>query len=219
MAGLRTELERQIDAAMSELTACQGTVGHADEIRLGLSVSAGGSIETRIYATTLSSCAIIDCIERHLNQFSIVPSLRPVEVSTIEWNVLLGPNQAPRFVEPDAPAEQPAKSYVAAAACVDGIYAGRLSPQVIRELVHAQFGKFKACYEHGLAKQPTLAGEVTVRFDVGADGKVSALTILENQLTDCAVAECVVDAFAGIEFPPPGGGVVSVIYPISLQPG
>jgi hypothetical protein len=36
---------------------------------------------------------------------------------------------------------------------------------------------------------------------------------------DRAVRDCVIDAFAQLEFPAPEGGIVTVVYPIMLAPG
>jgi hypothetical protein len=91
---------------------------------------------------------------------------------------------------------------------------GRLPPEAIQRIVRQNFGRFRLCYEKGLAGNPTLAGRVTVRFVIGRDGSISAVENGGSDLTDPAVVSCVVRAFYGLSFPQPEGGIVTVTYPI-----
>jgi hypothetical protein len=45
------------------------------------------------------------------------------------------------------------------------------------------------------------------------------VAISENTLSDCKAARCVMDGFSKLTFPPPQGGIVTVVYPIMLEPG
>ncbi len=62
-------------------------------------------------------------------------------------------------------------------------------------------------------------GRVTVRFVIGRDGAVSNVSNGGSDLPDSNVVNCVVKAFYGLSFPKPEGGIVTVQYPIMLQPG
>jgi hypothetical protein len=95
---------------------------------------------------------------------------------------------------------------------------GRLPPEVIRRVVRQHYGAFHKCYEPGLKRHADLRGKVTMRFVIGLDGEVSKVTIIDTDLPDCSVVRCVRDAFSGIEFPRPEGGIVTVSYPIQLAP-
>jgi hypothetical protein len=99
------------------------------------------------------------------------------------------------------------------------VASGRLAPEVIRAVVRESYGRFRQCYEAGLGRNPTLTGRVTLRFVIERDGKVSQVVLGDNTLPDCAVAECVRSIVPGIVFPPPEGGIVTVQYPIMLEPG
>jgi outer membrane biosynthesis protein TonB len=98
--------------------------------------------------------------------------------------------------------------------------AGRLEPGLIQKIVRAAFGEFRVCYEQGLSRDQTLTGTVEVRFVIGRVGKVTNAAVGSGTtIPDRRVAECVVTAFYGLEFPEPNGGIVSVAYPIMLSPG
>jgi len=96
---------------------------------------------------------------------------------------------------------------------------GRLAPEVIKRIGRQNYGRFRLCYEQGLGRNPDLAGTVTVRFVIGTDGAVSNVSNGGSDLADSGVVNCVIKAFYGLSFPKPEGGVVTVQYPILLQPG
>lgn len=96
---------------------------------------------------------------------------------------------------------------------------GRLPPAVIQKIVRANFGVFRRCYEAGLARNPKLTGRVDTRFVIGVDGKVATVENAGSTLPDVEAARCVVQSFAGLRFPIPDGGIVTVVYPISFAPG
>jgi hypothetical protein len=91
---------------------------------------------------------------------------------------------------------------------------GRLSPAEIQGVVRQHFGRFRMCYEQGLARTPGLQGRVGVRFVVGRDGAVSNVSNAGSDLGDSRVASCVISAFLGLTFPKPEGGIVTVLYPL-----
>ena len=97
---------------------------------------------------------------------------------------------------------------------------GRLDAELIRKIVRQHYGLFRSCYEAGLGRHGDLRGRVTVLFVIAQDGKVSSATVAEGTvLPDCGVTRCIREGFRQLEFPPPEGGIVTVTYPIQLQPG
>ena len=96
---------------------------------------------------------------------------------------------------------------------------GRLPPEVIQRIVRQNYGRFRFCYEQGLVRNPNLEGRVTTRFIIGRDGAVSNVQNGGSDLPDAGVQSCIVQSFYGLSFPAPENGVVTVSYPISLQPG
>jgi tetratricopeptide (TPR) repeat protein len=96
---------------------------------------------------------------------------------------------------------------------------GRLPPEVVQRIVRQNFGRFRLCYENGLRNNPNLQGKVSVRFVIGRDGNVSTVANGGSDLPDAGVQRCVANAFQGLSFPQPEGGIVSVVYPIMFDPG
>jgi hypothetical protein len=96
---------------------------------------------------------------------------------------------------------------------------GRLPPEVIQRIVRQNYGRFRMCYEQGLARNPNLEGRVSVRFVIGRDGSVSNVANGGSDLPDSAVVSCVISAYYGLSFPQPEGGIVTVVYPIMFAPG
>jgi hypothetical protein len=99
-----------------------------------------------------------------------------------------------------------------------GTIHGRLGPDAIQRVVRANFGRFRGCYENGLARNPTLQGRVTTRFLIARDGSVAYTADGGSDLPDANIVACVVRAFSGLSFPEPAGGTVSVDYPIAFSP-
>src|SRR5258707_9864072 len=96
---------------------------------------------------------------------------------------------------------------------------GRLPPEVIQRIVRQNFGRFRLCYENGLRNNPNLTGRVSVRFVIGRDGAVSNVSNGCSDMPDGGGVSCVVRAFYGLSFPQPQGGIVTVTYPIMVNPG
>ncbi|HEX6274196.1 MAG TPA: AgmX/PglI C-terminal domain-containing protein [Polyangiaceae bacterium] len=96
---------------------------------------------------------------------------------------------------------------------------GRLPPEVIQRIVRQNYGRFRMCYEQGLGRNPNLQGRVSARFVIGRDGSVSNVSNGGSDLPDSGVVSCVLSAFYGLSFPQPEGGIVTVVYPIMLEPG
>ncbi len=95
---------------------------------------------------------------------------------------------------------------------------GRLPPEVIQRIVRQNFGRFRLCYENALRSNPDASGRVTVSFVIGQNGSVSAARGNGNGINDGAMVSCVVRSFAGLSFPEPEGGIVTVTYPILFSP-
>ena len=96
---------------------------------------------------------------------------------------------------------------------------GRLPPEVIQRIVRQNYGRFRMCYERGLAQNPNLTGRVAVRFVIDNNGAVSYAGNGGSDMPSSEVTQCVVGAFYGLSFPAPEGGVVKVMYPIMFSPG
>jgi hypothetical protein len=100
-----------------------------------------------------------------------------------------------------------------------GTVSGRLPPEVVQRIVRQNYGRFRMCYENGLRSNPNLTGRVTARFVISREGSVSNVANGGSDIPDSGVVSCVVQAFYGLSFPTPEGGIVSVSYPILFSPG
>ncbi|MEM6990210.1 MAG: AgmX/PglI C-terminal domain-containing protein [Myxococcota bacterium] len=95
-----------------------------------------------------------------------------------------------------------------------------LAPEAIRKVVRSHVQDVRRCYNQGLARRPTLAGRVAVRFVIGPDGAVRSAELSGSSLGDDKVEQCIVRATRTWTFPKPTGkGTVTVTYPFVLSPG
>jgi Ca-activated chloride channel family protein len=95
---------------------------------------------------------------------------------------------------------------------------GPLPQEVVARIVRQNFGRFRLCYEQGLAQNPALAGSVNARFVIARDGSANAARNAGSDLPHPATVACVLASFAGLTFPQPEGAVVSVTYSVRFEP-
>ena len=95
---------------------------------------------------------------------------------------------------------------------------GRIPPEVIQRIVRQNAGRYRLCYEKGLAGNPGLTGHVRVKFVIDRTGTVSAAQDGGSDIPDEQVRACVVQTFYALTFPQPEGGVVRVTYPMIFTP-
>jgi hypothetical protein len=101
----------------------------------------------------------------------------------------------------------------------DVVVNARLPPEVIQSIVRAEYDRLRACYDQGLKNDPGLAGHFATRFVIGRDGSVAQVADAGSTLPDEAARRCMFDVFRSLKFPPPEGGIVTVVYPIMFSPG
>jgi hypothetical protein len=95
---------------------------------------------------------------------------------------------------------------------------GRLAPETIREVIRSRHAELEGCYQLGAGRHPQLGGKVTFMFAIGVEGEVTDLRVADNSMPDCGSVRCMRDVMAQTEFPPPEGGTVAVLYPITFEP-
>lgn len=96
---------------------------------------------------------------------------------------------------------------------------GRIAPELIQNVVRANFGRFRTCYEAGLERNAKLQGTVTVKYVIGLDGHTQEVADGGSSLPDPQVVQCVLAGFGELSYPAPQGGYVTVVYPIAFAPG
>ena len=90
---------------------------------------------------------------------------------------------------------------------------GRLPPETIQRIVRQSFGRFRACYEDGLVRNPALGGRVEMKFVIDRTGAVANATA-NGSFADGKVTSCLTRAYEAMTFPEPEGGIVTVVYPL-----
>jgi hypothetical protein len=209
------ELRRRFTARLEELGSCTRGLKKRGLANVFVSVSPSGKTEVFVNRTNVSDCKVIACLKAGLTQMKAPPATP--EGANLDTYLELEPGKPPRPTgEIASPAEQ------ARASCTDDAptsAAGRLPPETIQSVVRAHYGRFRACYDAGLARDPRLTGRVGIRFVIRPDGHVTNASVVDNTLPNCAVSACVRNRFKELVFPKPEGGVVTVVYPIMLKPG
>ena len=217
------DLVRRARERFPELDQCGKTGKIAREERFWVSLASrkDGTPEKTSILTTMNGCGVADCVAKKLDGLRRDP-----------WPGDEDPNGAFEvFLRPDLPprnrtAQDPLFDLQTATRCGPAgstsnvtKVSGRLAPEVIQRVIRSNYGKFRSCYEAGLGRNPNLEGRVNIRFVIERDGSVSKAQISENTLTDCKVAACIRDEYPKLTFPAPDGGIVTVVYPIMLEPG
>lgn len=92
-----------------------------------------------------------------------------------------------------------------------------LAPDIVRRVVRQRFSVLRACYEQALAKDPKLAGAVSVTFAIDKTGALKELKVTAATLSSPDVLACTTKIFASMKFPEPEGGArVDVSYPLKF---
>ena len=94
---------------------------------------------------------------------------------------------------------------------------GGLDKLAIREVVRANIGDVRECYNAELVEDETAAGRVVVSFVIQPDGKVTKTDVPESTMSERFDA-CVSTAVTGWSFPTAGTST-SVVYPFEMSPG
>jgi hypothetical protein len=101
----------------------------------------------------------------------------------------------------------------------DIVLEGGLDRAVIQATIAKYLNQVRACYEAKLRSNPGLVGQVTMKFEVGANGMLNYSKVGHSSLGDADVGTCIADKMMTWQFPKPVGGVnVRVSYPFLLRP-
>jgi TonB family protein len=96
---------------------------------------------------------------------------------------------------------------------------GPLAADALTEAMNDARAKFSACYDAQAKKEPSLAGDVVLRYTVRADGKPYNVKIKRSTLDNAAVEKCMVRVGKKLRFPARAGRKpTKVIYPFRFAP-
>jgi hypothetical protein len=94
---------------------------------------------------------------------------------------------------------------------------------MVQAAVQAVRPQVKACFDDALAKDPSLAGKVTIQLKlVAGDGgaQVKEGEVVYSETHSPFFEACVLQKLAGARFPSPGPeGTLTVRYPFNFDPG
>lgn len=93
---------------------------------------------------------------------------------------------------------------------------GDVDPAVIGDAVRGHSGRFQRCYEEARQRNPSLQGQIEVRFAINSDGTVAQAMAAESNLPP-QVTECVVNTFYDLHLPEQRGAAIAQ-YPMFFQP-
>ncbi len=86
---------------------------------------------------------------------------------------------------------------------------GFLNAGHVNDVLAANNTRLGACYDQAGDAQFYAHGEVRLRFHVSAEGAVSDVLVIDNELGNFAVERCLIAESRKIKFPPPGGNKAS----------
>lgn len=92
---------------------------------------------------------------------------------------------------------------------------GKLSAAQVQNGVVGIQGQLGGCYDAALQRDPTAGGSGTVSFRIQADGSVSSAEMQSGSFKDERLQACVLKAFEGAQFDPPGGPLTGT-FPLTL---
>jgi hypothetical protein len=98
---------------------------------------------------------------------------------------------------------------------------GDIDPVAVRSVIRAHADEVRRCYEAYLTAHPDAAGQVALKWIIGADGNVRDPILLREKTTlpGNEVPECVAERLKTWQFPQPrNGGIAIITYPWIMRP-
>jgi hypothetical protein len=208
--------QRELDKHLATTSACyrqavQRNPALSGKLRLVFNYDKGRpSAKVYVADSSIDDCELATCIKR-------IAARVPAHLSPPD----AGFSYVLEFKAGSAPVRADSSAAFEGNYCQEQVtqVAGRLPPAMIQRVVRENYEKFRYCYEKGLARDPTLAGRIAVRFVIERDGSVSRAGVAGNDMPDCDVSSCLVRIYKTLRFPKPDGGIVTVVYPIMFAPG
>ena len=92
---------------------------------------------------------------------------------------------------------------------------GRMSTAAVERAVGERIDRVQQCYRRALRSNPSLSGDVSLRFTIERDGRVSSASAT-GDIRSPAVLACISGAFHELSVLPPEGGAFAVGYRLML---
>lgn len=95
---------------------------------------------------------------------------------------------------------------------------GELSQDLIVREMKKNIRALKDCYERQLKRFPTLAGKISISFEITEQGRVGQTDIVEDTMKNAEVKQCILGRARSWRFPKPNGGSAFVTFPLVFSP-
>jgi hypothetical protein len=209
------ELGGRLDGELARLRRCSVALPDDEPALITIRLvyrQDGTPSSQHVVRSTPNACPVATCLMDELDHVQSPKLL--IDKASYDLALVLERGAAPKRASepPDALAEGPA-SDADPSSCVDPEVA-RLSRANVRDIVRMSHDELVGCYTQALARDHDASGKVTFEFVIGPAGEVTIAQAREATLHDCAAIECMLEQFRGLDFPPPVGRSVRVIYPI-----
>jgi hypothetical protein len=96
---------------------------------------------------------------------------------------------------------------------------GDLDARLVQSSIEARAPRMRACYRAAMTHDPSLRGEVRMRFVVSESGRAIRVEDAGSKLRDPRMLSCMKQEFSALRFPRPEGGFVTIVYPMLFSPG
>jgi hypothetical protein len=207
------ETGERLDRLLPHLGPCtRGLPPGETEITLRLVYGPDGSSTSQhVVRSSAAACEVSACLMRELTQVP-APKLL-IDRASYDIALVLERGSARRAAEaPEVLGEADSDP----ASCVDPAIAA-LSRAKIKEIVSTSYSDLRTCYGQALMRDHSATGNVTFEFVIGQAGKVARAQVRDATLPDCGAIQCMLSEFRALEFPPPVGRSLRVIYPIKYM--
>jgi len=213
LANRLTDEEQFVRQAAAEAL---GKMGH--KVASGPTMPSAGKEEFVDLEVLMSSESELPAVKKPVQQAAagpIAPPILPEKEETVDLEGLMA--VAPKeSSKEDAAEEKRTVEKAALPAPSEKVY---IDKKAIRDTFQKSYiGRVRLCYSQGLERDPTLAGNVVIRFTIGLEGNVIAAEVANSTLPDKKVVECIRRRFLIMKFPAPEGAPVTVNYSFSFKP-
>ena len=94
---------------------------------------------------------------------------------------------------------------------------GKISDADIEKTLSKYLEKFQRCYEKALLSDPSISGEVQMRWTIGTSGHVSEAQVVRSEMNKKPLHDCLTKELGKIVFPAPKGGPATVKKPFRFK--
>jgi Ca-activated chloride channel family protein len=96
---------------------------------------------------------------------------------------------------------------------------GALDKKAIKKLLDKNLGGLEICYINALSRSPGLSGDITLRLEIGPDGKVKSASLVSAAKDKKGLGECMIKKIKTLSFAAPADGKsATVTVTFNLNP-